>query len=195
MKNKILLFGAASLLATSLHAGKCSDGLKFDFTFHGAPDKSYVVKHNTFTKFSANFPGEKLKGATLSIDGSSIDTSADLSNIDKKWPPSMVKIRNMNINNHFFKKFAKDPGKVDAKIVKVDAKNIIVNMAINGVKKDIPFAYKTEGGLIKASGKVELLDFNLQSVWTAFSKVCIPYHHKKSWSEIEVNFQVPASCK
>lgn len=195
MNKKILSIGAVALLATSLQAGKCSDGLKFDFTFFGAPDKSYVVTKNTFSKFVAKFPGNKLKGATLSIDGTSIDTSADLSNLKTKWSPAMVKIRNMNIKNHFFNKFAKDKAKVDAKIVKVSAKQIVANIAINGVKKDVAFSYKKAGNVLQAVGKLELNDFGLQGVWSTFSKICRPYHHGKSWSEVEVHFEVPASCK
>lgn len=195
MKKSIISMATIGLLASSLYAGTCSDKLKYDFTFYGAMDKSYVVTKNTFKTATSNFPGEKLLNATLSIDATSIDTSADLNNGKAKWPAAMANVRNNNTVNNFFKKFEKDPAKVDAKIVKVGDKTIDVEFKMNGVTKVVPFTYKVEGDMIKASGKLDVLAFNTQKAWAQFSAVCKGFHRGKSWNEIDVNFEVPASCK
>lgn len=195
MNKKISFMLASMLLGGSLYAGTCEDGLKYDFTFFGAPDKSYVVTKNTFKKSTSNFPDGKLLNATLSIDALSVDTSADLSNGKTKWPAAMANVRNMNTVNNFFKKFDKDIGKVDVKIVKVTDATMDVEFKMNGVTKVIPFSYKTEGDMIKASGKLDILAFSTNNAWNQFSAVCRGFHKGKSWSELEVFFQVPASCK
>ncbi len=195
MKKSIITLVGAGLLANSLYAGNCVDKLKYDFTFYGAMDKSYVVTKNTFKKATSNFPNGKLLNATLSIDALSIDTSADLSNGKAKWPAAMANVRNMNTANNFFKKFDKDIGKIDVKIVKVADASMDVEFKMNGVTKVIPFAYKVEGDMIKASGKLDVLAFNTQKAWTQFSMVCKGFHKGKSWNELDVFFEVPASCK
>ncbi|MEN5408162.1 YceI family protein [Aliarcobacter butzleri] len=195
MKKVVISTLGLALMASSLYAGVCSDKLKYDFTFYGAEDKSYVVTKNTFKTATSNFPSEKLLNATLNIDAFSIDTSADLNNGVAKWPAAMVTVRNNNISNNFFKLFEKDAGKVDVKIVKIVANSMDVEFKMNGVTKVIPFAYKTEGDTIKATGKLDVLAFGVDKAWAQFSAVCKSFHHGKSWNEIDINFEVPASCK
>lgn len=195
MKKIVISTVSAMLMASSLYAGVCSDKLKYDFTFYGAADKSYVVTKNTFKTATSNFPSEKLLNATLSIDAFSIDTSADMSNGKAQWPAAMGKVRDTNIKNSFFKLFEKDAGKIDVKVVKVDAASMDLEFKMNGVTKVIPFAYKVEGDTIKAKGKMEILDFGVNKAWTQFSAICKGFHQGKSWSEIDINFEVPVSCK
>ncbi len=194
MKKSFIL---ASLLFGSVAFGDvCNDSLKFDFTFYGAPNKEYVVTKNTFIKFESNFPDSKLLNATLKIDATSLDTSADLSNIKATWPAAMAKTRNTNTINQFFKKFENDPAVVEAKIVKIGEDTIDVEFKMNGVTKVLPFKYEIKDNLLKASGKMDVLEFNTQKAWESFQKVCEKvFHHGKSWSEIDINFEVDASCK
>ena len=60
MKKVVISTLGLALMASSLYAGVCSDKLKYDFTFYGAEDKSYVVTKNTFKTATSNFPSEKL---------------------------------------------------------------------------------------------------------------------------------------
>ena len=195
MKKVVISTLGLALMTSSLYAGVCSDKLKYDFTFYGAEDKSYVVTKNTFKTATSNFPSEKLLNATLNIDAFSIDTSADLNNGATKWPAAMVTVRNNNISNNFFKLFEKDAGKVDVKIVKIAANSMDVEFKMNGVTKVIPFSYKTEGDTIKATGKLDVLAFGVDKAWAQFTAVCKSFHHGKSWNEVDINFEVPASCK
>lgn len=195
MKKTVLSLGLISMLTSTLYANTCSDSLKYDFTFYGASDKSYIVTKNTFKKATSDFPKNKLLNATLNIDALSLDTSADLSNGKAKWPASMAGLRNNNTINNFFKKFDKDIGKIDLKIIKISASTIDVEFKMNGVKKVIPFSYKKESNLIKANGKLDILAFNTSKAWDRFSAVCRGFHKGESWSELDINFEVSASCK
>ncbi|RXK12159.1 hypothetical protein CP965_10290 [Halarcobacter mediterraneus] len=195
MKKTVFSLVTLGILSSNLFAGSCEDNLKYDFTFFGAPDKSYVVTKNTFTNSKSNFPNGKLLNATLEIDALSLDTSADMNNGKAMWPASMAKVRNMNTVNNFFKGFEKDIGKINVKIIKVAADSMDVEFKMNGETKVIPFSYKTEGDTIKASGKLDVLAFNTNKAWTRFAAVCSAFHKGKSWNEIDVFFEVPASCK
>jgi len=195
MRKTLIGFIALGAMTSSLYAGVCSDKLKYDFTFYGATDKSYVVTKNTFKTANSNFPKEKLLNATLNIDAFSLDTSADMSNGAAKWPASMANIRNLNTVNNFFKKFDKDAGKINTKIVEITDKAINVEFQMNGVTKVIPFSYTVENDTVNAKGKLDILAFNTNKAWAQFSAVCKGFHKGKSWSEIDINFQVPSSCK
>jgi len=195
MKKTITTLLGASVMTSSLYAGMCSDKLNYDFTFYGAADKSYVVTKNTFKTSTSNFPSEKLLNSTLSIDAFSIDTSADMSNGKGQWPASMAILRNNNTINNFFKKFDKDAGKIDVKIVKIGADSMDVEFKMNGMTKIIPFSYKENAGMIEATGKLDVLAFGTDTAWQRFASVCKGFHKGKSWSEIDVNFTVPSSCK
>ena len=46
-----------------------------------------------------------------------------------------------------------------------------------------------------ATGKLDVLAFDVDKAWAQFSAVCKSFHHGKSWNEIDINFEVPASCK
>lgn len=197
MKKTSVLFLGASLLSGSLFAGTCSDSLHYDFTFYGAKDKSYVVTKNTFKKFEANFPNEKLLNATIKIDAFSLDTSADMRNgATAKWPAAMANVRNMNTINNFFKKFSVDAGVIEGKITSVDDKKIVADIKMNGVTKSIPFSYEVKDGKILAKGELDVLAFNTNKAWEQFERVCkMSFHKGKSWTNLDVYFQLDASCK
>lgn len=190
------LFLASIIASSSLFAGTCSDNFKFDFTFYGSPKKEYVVTKNTFDSFKVNFPDEKLNDATLEIDTLTLNTSADMNNMGKVWPAAMAKVRNNNTINHFFKKFENDPTKITAKVTEVSDSEIKIEFTINGVAKEIPFSYEVDGETLKATGKLEILDFNTNAAWEQLKRIAEKaYHHGKSWSQIDLNFSLPASCK
>jgi len=195
MKKILFTFFGASLLSSMLLANECQDKLKYNFTFYGAPDKSYVVTKNTFKTATSNFPNGKLLNATIDIDAFSIDTSADMSNVNGKWPASMANIRNMNTVNNFFKKFDNDIGKIHVKIVKIGNSSMNLEFKMNGATKVLPFSYKVQGDVIKGSGKLDILAFNLNKAFAQLSAVCRGFHHGKSWNELDVFFEVPANCK
>lgn len=195
MKKKLIVLTMLILGVTSLHADTCSDGLKFNFTFFGGANKEYVVTKNTFNTYKSSFPAGKLQNATLDIDAFSIETKADMNNINAKWPASMATLRNNNTKNNFFKKFTKNAGKINVKVVKVGSADMTLAFSMNGVTKNIPFTYSVSNGTINAKGKLNVLDFKTDTAWKAFSMICKGFHHGKSWETIDIFFSVPASCK
>jgi len=185
----LALFAATSLVAE----GNCGD-LKVDFTFYGSEDKSYVVTKNTFKEIKATFADDKLEGATAEIDLMSIDTSADMSNGAAKWPDAMAAVRNNNIKNTFFSKFAKGDGKASAKILKVNADSVDMEIKANDVTQTLTMSMKTQGDTTTASGKLDVAKFS-DSAWATFIVVCKGFHKGKSWSEVDLNFHISANCK
>lgn len=193
IRKTLALASLITLGATSLVAGNCST-LAVDFTFYGAPDKSYVVKKNTFKTITPTFTGDKLEGATAEIDLMSLDTSADMNNGAATWPPAMGKIRDNNTKNGLFGKFAKGEGKAMAKIAKVNADSVDVEITMNGVTETINMATKTEGDTTVASGKLDIIKFAPEA-FKNFVAVCAGFHKGKTHSEIDIHFTVPATCK
>jgi len=196
MKKNILAISVLSIALSSstLLGASCGDKFKLDFTFYGAQDKSYIVKKNTFKTMKTNFPGGKLNGATIDIDLTSVDTSADMNNGKTNWPAAMATVRDNNIKRAFFGNFATDKTKGKAKIVKVNSDSVDVEVTLNGKTQKINMATKVEGDMLKASGQIDVAKF-APSAWGKFSAICRGFHRGKSWETFDLFFEVPASCK
>ncbi|MCH9814018.1 MAG: YceI family protein [Epsilonproteobacteria bacterium] len=192
-KESFLLASILTIGTSSVFAQNCTD-VKVDFTFYGAPDKSYIVTKNTFTDIKATFVADKLEGATAQINLLSIDTSADLNNKGAQWPPAMAKVRDNNTKNSLFKKYTTQTGKATAKVLKVNKESVDVEITMNGVTEKISMATKTEDDTTTASGKLDIAKFGPKA-WQSFEKICKGFHRGKSWSEVDLNFYVPSSCK
>jgi len=171
--------------------GNCSD-VKVDFTFYGAPDKSYIVTKNTFKNITAS--GTSLEGISVEIDLMSIDTSADLNNGSAKWPAAMATVRDNNTKNSFFKKMKKGDGKVSAKVVKIVDGSADIEITMNGLTETVAFKTKTEGDRTVGTGTVDVAKF-APDAWKAFATVCKGFHKGMSHPEQEITFSVPTSCK
>ncbi len=185
----MLVFGSSSLLA-----GSCSDGFKMSFTFFAKADKSYVIKDNTFKKMVSTFPDNKLEGATVEIDLMSLDTSADANNgRGGNWPASMIGLRDRNTLK-LFEPFTTDKGKGSAKITKVHADSVDVEITMNGKTEKINMTTKVEGDMLRANGELKISDFSEEG-WKKFTRIASGFHKGKSWDTINVCFKVPASCK
>lgn len=193
MKKSIILATLLALGSTSLSADICSDGFKMDFTFFGGRTKGYVVDDNTFTKMTATFPKAKLEGATVDIDLFSISTP-DKTNGVMTWEDGMIKVRDKNTADAFFKIHEKDPGKGSAKIVKVSDNSVDVAVSINGETQTMTMKTKVDGDKLKATGELDVSKFGSKA-WNNFRTLCAGFHQRKSWAIINVNFEVPASCK
>ena len=189
----IALASLLTLGSTSLMAANCSD-LKVGFDFFGAPDDSYVVKNNTFATMTPIFKDDKLEGATVEIDLMSVDTSADMNNGAATWPAAMGKIRDMNTKNAFFGKFTAGEGKAVAKITKVSADSVDVEITMNGKTETINLKTKIDGDSMIASGPLDINNF-APDAYANFAKTCAGFHKGKSNPVLNVHFKVPATCK
>ncbi|WP_232417864.1 YceI family protein [Methyloversatilis thermotolerans] len=198
--NKTLL--AIALLST-VHAAQAAcdytpdrNGFKFDFTAYGAKDKSYVVSKNTFNKFELASASGRLLGATIDIDAASVDTSHDLNNgSGGQWPPTFPAIRNGNVVNGLFRNFA-NPGRIAAKVSAIDARQLKLDVTMNGVTRAVPMSYKVADGVLSAEGKLDILDFNGAEAFRKFEALCtVAWHKGKSWTDVAIFFTVPVKEK
>lgn len=187
MKKEFVLAAMLIFGSSSLFAGACSD-TKVEFTFYGASDKSYIVEGNTFKSIKAS--GDTLNGASVEIDLTTIDTSANKYGAGSPtWPASMVAIRDMNTRNHFFGAFANKIAK--AKIVAVSGNSVDVEIMANGVTQKIKMTKDSDG---KYAGKLDVMKFS-SAGWNKFAGICKSFHKGASHSEIDLFFSVPVSCK
>lgn len=164
---------------------------KFSITGYGAKDKSYVVDGIVFKKYKVSSVNNKLQGAEISIDPTSIDTSFNLNNGQGgKWPESFASIRNGNVINGFFNNLDVK-GNVIAKVVNVTTKEVVLEVSLNGVKKIVHLNYSIEGAKLIAKGKIDVLDFNASNAFKQFSAICTnAFHQGKTWSEIGLAFEM-----
>ncbi|MGY1488609.1 YceI family protein [Methylobacillus pratensis] len=211
MKSSIrhLVFGMIGSLcmvaaSSTVMAASCSytpdeKGFKFYFTAFGAPDKSYVVSKNTFKKYQLASSTGKLEGATIDIDSTSLDTSADLNNgSGGQWDPSFAAVRNNNVVTGLFKSFA-SPGKISAKIDKIEGDTLQLAVTMNEVTKVIPMKVTEKGGNFHAKGTLDIIkDFNGSKAFAKLERICTQaFHRGKTWTDVDIEFEVPVkkSCK
>lgn len=187
----LFLFAGQTLAGTCLYQGQ-KEGFWFGFTFYGAPDKSYVVTKNTFTNYQLSAEKGNLLGAEISIDPSSLDTSADMSNgMGSAWPSDFALIRNLNTVTSLFMNFT-NPNEIKAKILNIDDKKAELAVTMNGVTKNILMTISENNGIVTGKGTLDILDFNSSMAWSKFEEVCqIAWHRGKSWSTIDLEFRVP----
>ncbi|HBR98382.1 MAG TPA: hypothetical protein DD979_13550 [Gammaproteobacteria bacterium] len=169
------------------------DGFGFSFTAYGAPDKSYVVSQNTFKVYTLASPNGTLRGATIDIDATSLDTSADLSNgMGGYWAPGIAQLRDMNVVNGLFKQFA-NPGKIHAKVDSISGDRLSLLVTMNEVTAPVEMVLEEKDSMLHARGSFDLLeDFQADSAFAALEQICtIAWHKGKSWSDVDIEFHVP----
>jgi len=172
------------------------EGFNMSFNAYGAPDKSYIVKDNIFKDYTLTSESGLLNGASIEINTASLDTSATNNNgTGGEWPAMFLTMRDTNVINSFFNKFKKSPEKIMATISAVNEDSLDLDVTMNGVTKTLPMSFTVEGGKLVAEGKLEILDF-APKAFKSLATTCSGFHQGKSWSDIDLKFQVPVekSC-
>ena len=72
----------------------------------------------------------------------------------------MMNLKTFNIKKFFIKKIKNKLVKI--KVIKVDNSTINIGINLNGISKIIPMQYIVKNNIIKASGVIDALDFNLK---------------------------------
>lgn len=168
------------------------ESFRFSIIGYGAKDKSYVVSGMTFKEYEVTSPEKHLIGTTLSFDPSSIDTSEDMNNgLGGEWDATFAGIRNTNIITGFINNMA-EKETVTAEITSVGQIDLELEVTINGVSKDIEMSYTVdEEGLLSATGKIDVLDFNTKDAFEKLGQLCtLAFHQGKTWSEVGLEFTV-----
>lgn len=119
-----------------------------------------------------------LKGMSVSIDSYSLN--------------SKNKFRDKNILTLFKTTEAKA---ITAKVlsIKGDATKgeLIANISMNNTTKEVVMPYMLQGGKLSAKGEIDILDFMLKEGFEVFSKKCKAFHAGKTWSSVDISFEVP----
>lgn len=196
MKQRKLLVATLLLFTAAPCFADCSykpdqEGFSMSFTAYGAPDKSYIVKDNTFKEYSLSSDSGFLNGASIEIDATTLDTSATKDNgLGGEWPAAFLTMRDSNVTNYFFNKFKTEPAKIMATISAVNEGSLDLDVTMNGVTKTLPMSFIIQDGQLLAEGGLEILDFSPKA-FKSLAAMCAGFHQGKSWSDIDLKFQVP----
>lgn len=120
---------------------------------------------------------EVLSGLTFNIDPSSTYTK----NTD----------RDAKIVNFFFGKMVKD--KISGKIIKATDTEILIELNMNGVVKEVPLALTKKKNTLIATGVMDVYDFNLQDSLKGINKACEQLHLGKTWNDVELELRIKYS--
>ena len=188
MKKILLSFVA---LGTLSYAGGClltqSDDMNVTWKAYKTFAKLGVAGQFTDVNYTANAKEGKnfkalLVGSTVSIDLSKIDTKN--------------KGRDETLVESFFGKLS---GKtIEGKIVAIKAKkrekgksytgSLDVNITMNEKSLVIPMAYTYEKENFKATGSIDIFDFQAQSALSSINKSCYDLHKGKTWNDVTISF-------
>lgn len=124
---------------------------------------------------------EVLAGLSFSIDPASTYTK----NTD----------RDAKIVKFFFGKMVND--KITGKIIKATDSEILLELNINGVSKEVPLSLKKQKNKLVASGVMDVFDFKLQNSLAGINKACEQLHLGKTWNDVELELSIKysKSCK
>ena len=208
MKNILLTIASSLLLIscggetekeTASQINKvCKKGYDVDSTTIGFGGFKYTEKTEVkgiFEKFTvegtkvADTPEEVFANATISIPISTIET---------KNPN-----RNKRIEEDYFGKM-ESTFLIKGSIVKFNkgANEVIINITLNKVSKDITLNYSTSGDVIKINGELNILDFDASKALRSIHTVCEALHTgsdgvSKTWAEanLYITSKLKKSCE
>lgn len=179
---KILLLIFAALSQPHAYAETCQFKYKKEstiikWTAFKTPKK--VGVSGKFTSFDvktapAQDINTAIKNATFSINTGSVDSGA----------PD----RDNKIKKYFFSVKNK-PITIAGKVVSMDHDQAKVQLNINGHKKDVMLKLQTKDNHATLSGKIDVLDFKMDSNLHALNEACKVLHEGKTWSDVEISIQ------
>ena len=139
------------------------------------------VTYTPAKKEGKNFK-EILVGASATINTASVNSKNE--GRDKKLVASFFKL--LGATN------------ISAKIIDIKATSkhdekprtglITVTIMMNGISKDIPMNYTYDKGTMKASGYIDLFDFQASKALASINKACFDLHKGKTWNDVAINF-------
>ena len=178
----------ALLFAASLFGADVGSTEIFAIAFKTA-GKLAVPMH--FTKHEFTFQSKSGQVPDI-LSGASAVVS--LNTVDSDRNP----LRDKNINEKFFAHFKDKTAK--AKIKSVNGNNrrgsFVADVLINGSTKELNFDYEVSENKIIAKSNIDLsADFALNNAYEAFKtdKIIEGLHGKKTWSDVEIGFEISVS--
>jgi len=139
------------------------------------------VSYTPNAKEGKNFK-ELLVGSTVAIDLSKIDTKNEG--------------RDKTLVSDFFSKLK--GGKILGKIVAINADkrekgkpysgSLDVNITMNEKSLLIPMSYFYDKESFKATGTIDIFDFEAKDALSSINKSCFDLHKGKTWSDVTISF-------
>ena len=80
--------------------------------------------------------------------------------------------------------------KIEAKIIKVEKKILVVAITMNDKTLNIPFKYEKEFREVEAEGVIDLADFDMLPSLQSINKACYDLHQGKTWQDVELEFEL-----
>ncbi len=115
-----------------------------------------------------------LLNTSVSIDTASVDSKNK--GRDKKLVENFFNVQGVKM--------------IDAKIIKVDAKVLIVAITMNGKRLDVPMKYEIDKKEIEAEGVIDLADFDMLPSLKAINSACYDKHQGKTWQDVKLEFEL-----
>jgi polyisoprenoid-binding protein YceI len=103
--------------------------------------------------------------------------------------------RDATLKASFFE--VQNVGTIEAKVIKMDVKKVVVALSMNGVTKEIPMPYTLNEGVFEAQGTIDLADYSMLPSLHAINKACYDLHAGKTWQDVEIAFaaKITKECK
>ncbi|MCF6339470.1 MAG: hypothetical protein L3J10_01800 [Sulfurimonas sp.] len=78
-----------------------------------------------------------------------------------------------------------------------DEGDIVLEVNMNGIKKNVNMKYYTKKDILYSTGKLNLLEFNASEALYSLNKACFNQHLGKTWSDINIYFSIKTKkvCK
>ena len=172
------------LLGGSLMAKECHNLSNIDIQWTSFKTLEKIGVSGDFFKYNLQTQ-KNLPSIIKALEASSV--KLDLKDLDAK-----ADIKTNNIQSYFVKHLFST--KVDAKIKKAYNTSLILEITMNGVKRDIPFNYKLVGNKLNAKGYFDAGDFVMDKVMHILA-TGVAGHMNKGWDDIPVSFELDYSKK
>ena len=113
-----------------------------------------------------------------------------------------IKTQSVNTNNpgrdatlvkSFF--LVQNVQEIQAKVVNVEKQSIVVTLSMNGISKKIPLQYHINGNTLKATGVIDLADYEMLPSLQAINKACYDLHSGKTWQDVTISLEATLKQK
>jgi len=180
LKKRILMLVLAFSMASSLSAYELNGNLDVKWTGYKLASK--VGVSGTFNKIDLTIKKSDnltkfLKSAKVKIDAKSLESKDEG--------------RNFNITSTLFSLASAKTIKGSISSVNEADKTLVLDIVMNGVKKAIPMTYEINNQNIIVKGVIDILDFNMQNSYKAFTQTCGALHENVSYSDVNIEFTIP----
>lgn len=178
---KLLISSALTLgLISTLNAYELNGDLEVKWTGFKTEKKAPV---------SGTFNNVKLD--IKSSDDLATFLKSSIVTIETKSLESKNPGRNLNITSTLFALSTAKEIKGSIELVDTTKNELILNVVMNEVQKQVPMKYEITEGVIMAKGSIDILDFDMESSYLAFAKKCGALHQNKSFSDVNIEFKIP----